>query len=118
MVMCCRFDTRSGSSEPSPPAPYRDSWPPLPLCSEQDCCSLSRRRISSSESELEWPSYAKRLRMVCTVLAGSVSSSQHGNEPGVAKHHFRLMYRNSTSSSAMKPSAAPRKVVVSMGTFR
>lgn len=49
-------------------------------------------------------------------MAGRVFSSQQINDPGVAKHHFRLMYRNRTNSNAIKPRAAPRNVVVSMGT--
>lgn len=56
IVMCCKPLKFSLSV----PAPYFDRWP---LCRLSDCCILKRRKISSSESELVYPSYG-RLRAV------------------------------------------------------
>jgi hypothetical protein len=51
-----------------------------------------------------------------TFLVAIIFSSQHANPFVVLKHHLRLMYKKNTSTSAIKPKAAPRNVVVSIGT--
>lgn len=52
IVICWRLLRFSLSG----PAPYLDSWP---LCKLVDCCMRSLRRISSSESELVYPSFGR-----------------------------------------------------------
>jgi hypothetical protein len=51
-----------------------------------------------------------------TFLVAFIFSSQHANPFVVLKHHLRLMYKKNTRTSAIKPKAAARNVVVSIGT--
>ena len=55
------------------------------------------------------------LPILWTYFDGSVSSQQ-GKPLVELKHHFRFMYKKSTSISAIKPKMAPINVVVSIET--
>lgn len=60
------------------------------------------------------------LLKLCNVFVDANNdSSQLENEPfGGLKHHFLFIYRKNTSPNAIKAKAAPRNVVISIGTAR